>query len=310
VTALALVTALLVAGDQTRLQPWVYQYVVMLLVAARAGGDETPEARASRLDALRVMLAAIYFWSGVQKANVVFLADTFPWLVEPIVRHLPASARPVLQAGGYVVPVVEVFIGIGLLVPRLRAAALLLGTAMHLFILYALGPLGHGVNSVVWPWNLAMIGLLFLLFGDRERVAFGRLWACRPALVRRAALLAFGVLPALNFVGLWHNHLSWGLYSGVFTDAAVHIDRAALSCLPPEVRRHVDTNRRTPVLPVFDWGLEVLNVPPHPHRWVYRRLRDRLCACDPDGRLISFVIYDPARWRPTALETYPCGEAW
>ena len=35
---------------------------------------------------------------------------------------------------------------------------------VHLAALLFLGPLGHNYNWVVWPWNLAMIGLVWALF--------------------------------------------------------------------------------------------------------------------------------------------------
>jgi hypothetical protein len=63
--------ALLAALDQSRLQPWAYQYALMLAVLACAprseGKGETPRFA---LAALAVILANVYFWSGVQKLRL------------------------------------------------------------------------------------------------------------------------------------------------------------------------------------------------------------------------------------------------
>src|SRR5271155_4062650 len=55
--------------DQSRWQPWVYQYLFMgVALAAYPWGDPEaqPERRAAALNACRVIVAATYFWSGLQ----------------------------------------------------------------------------------------------------------------------------------------------------------------------------------------------------------------------------------------------------
>ena len=311
ILGLSLVTALLVLADQNRCQPWVYQYVAMLVVAGPSVRGEPPGGTATRLDALRVMLASIYVWSGIQKINLLFFNDIALWLVEPIADHLPSSVRPLVEASGYAFPAAEIFVGVGLLVSRLQRPALVLGLAMHLFILYAIGPLGHDVNRTVWPWNAVMMSLLWILFGAPARLDVRSLWSSRPVLLRRLAIIAFAVLPAFNFVGLWDAYLSWGLYNNLALEADVYIAPRALPCLPDDVRRHVTRANDRNVLHVWDWAMDVLGAPPYPERWVYRRIRDQLCVCDPGGDLILFELWDPSRWRlPITPEDHRCGEAW
>jgi uncharacterized membrane protein YphA (DoxX/SURF4 family) len=301
IIALAVLTAVLILADQTRCQPWVYQYVVMLLVAAPASRD----AERSHLDALRVMLAASYVWSGLQKLNWNFFADISPWLLEPIARRLPMVAW-----GAHALPVVEILIGVGLLLPgRLRRVACWLGTAMHVLILFILGPLGHDINSVVWPWNVVMIALIWVLFGSGERLRLRALWLHPPALARRVAVLAFALLPALNFVGVAGGYLSWSLYAGMMVDMAIDIAPEALPCLPEAIRQRSDAANNEPIS-IGEWAMDVLNVPPYPERWVQRRLRDQLCPCDPEADLLSFVIWHPRRWRQTTMEMRGCDERW
>ena len=55
--------------------------------------------------------------------------------------------------------------GIGLLLwaPRLRLTAIIAEVVVHGSALLFLGPLGYNYNWVVWPWNLAMPALLWVL---------------------------------------------------------------------------------------------------------------------------------------------------
>ena len=69
---------------------------------------------------------------------------------------------------------------------------------MHLFILIAIGPLGRNFNVVVWPWNLAMIAFLLILFFRRtdEPTLHDIVWG-RGFVFQKVALILFGVMPAL-----------------------------------------------------------------------------------------------------------------
>jgi len=313
IVALAAIVALLVFEDQTRCQPWLYQYILTLLAALPPReGAESGEAERSQLAALRIMTASLYCWSGLQKVNLLFFIDNAPWFMEPITRHVPTWLGPILDASCYALPAVEIFVGIGTLLQRVRRAALLVGLLMHLFILYAIGPLGHDVNTVVWPWNVTMMGLLWVLFGQADQVPIRPLWSYRPALLGRFAIVgAFAILPAMNFLGLWNLNLSWGLYSEMFLEVDVNIDETAMPCLPPEVRQHVKATKDGNVLSIFEWAVDVLNVPPWPAPWVFHRLRDQLCRCDPHGELISFDIWEPVRWQlPIPFKKRRCGETW
>lgn len=78
--ALALIDALF---DQSRWQPWFYQYLFMLLAVALR-----------RKDACRLIIVCIYFWSGMQKLNPGFVHETFPWMFGPVAHFVPAFAAP------------------------------------------------------------------------------------------------------------------------------------------------------------------------------------------------------------------------
>ena len=287
-TVLALILA---ADDQSRWQPWFYQYVVMLaaLAVTRDAGET--------LAAWRVVLVGLYLWSGLQKLNTTFLTQLFPWLVEPVTRLLPPGLQGWVLAGAIVAPVVEIAVAVGLLVPRLRKAAVVGAIATHLFVLGLLGPLGHWTNAVVWPWNAAMAALVALLFWDSDHAA-------RDVLVPRrlgahaAALVLFGILPALSFSGHWDAYLSGALYSGNVKAAAVSVTDAVAARLPEPVRRHVTRNRMgANVLDVWEWSMGELAVPSYPEDRVFRAVARDVCRHAADPADVVLVIFG----RPAAL---------
>ena len=210
--------AFFVVQDESRLQPWFYQYCFMLAAFCLFG-----LSRVGALDALnacRLIVVATYFWSGLQKANASFIQTTHPWLVEPLTTRLPDWAGSALLAGGYAVPMVEAVIGIGLLTRRFRRLAVMGALLMHAFIMLCIGPLGHDHNTVVWPWNFAMVAFVLILFwrapDDTTPSTIldpGRNFSTGFAF-RAAVLVLFAFMPLFNFFGLWASYLSSGLYSG------------------------------------------------------------------------------------------------
>jgi hypothetical protein len=267
-TVLAVVLAL---DDQSRWQPWFYQYVAMLgaLALAHDAGDT--------LGAWRAVLVGLYVWSGVQKLNATFMTHLFPWLVEPVAGILPAALHRVLLGGWMVVPILEILVGLGLLVPRLRNAAVVGAVVIHVVVLGLLGPLGHASNVVVWPWNVAMAALAVLLFWN-DRQPTRRVVVPRRLGAHTVALVLFGILPALSFAGRWDAYLSGALYSGNIKAGALAVSDDVVARLPESARRHVTRNRMgANVLDVWEWSMGELGVPSYPEDRVFHGVGRDLC---------------------------------
>ena len=67
------VGALLMLQDQSRLQPWFIEY--LLLFAAVTFSVKEKAA----LNTCCLILVSVYFWSGVHKMNTSFITNLFPW---------------------------------------------------------------------------------------------------------------------------------------------------------------------------------------------------------------------------------------
>ncbi len=269
---------LLSLWDQSRWQPWFYQYLFLLAAFVFCSAPHGPagaEQPVAILNNARFILSATYVWSGLQKCNVSFLSDVYPWLLEPL---LPKPAPQLVLAVGVGVPVLETALGLGLLVPALRRIAVLLVLAMHAALLFCLGPWGHNWNSVVWPWNLAMMALAVLLFWRTRAVSFRAIVWPGASVYRWLVLLLFGIMPGFNFVGLWDSYLSAALYSGNLIEADIALSATVYQRSPREIQRYCQWCGDHYEVDVDTWSMEELNVPPYPARRVYRRIARSFCA--------------------------------
>ncbi|HSK99741.1 MAG TPA: hypothetical protein VK869_05340 [Rubrobacteraceae bacterium] len=254
VAGLAL-AVLLVLQDQGRLQPWFYQYSFMLGAVGLSRLAQFPTE--SALNACRVIVASTYLWSGLQKAHVNFADSVYPWLIEPLASYLPSWAASPLENGAYAVPVIEVAIGLGLLARPLRLLAVVGAILMHAFILFTIGPWGHDWNLVVWPWNLAMVAFVLILFWRApDNPSFIAVVKPGGSAFRAAVLVLFAFMPALNFFGLWDSYLSASLYSGSIEEGYVY---ATGSPSAPPVR-------------IIYTAMEEMNVSAYPEERVYKKV--------------------------------------
>ncbi len=288
IAALALLF-LLAMQDQSRWQPWFYQYVLMLLVLAFAG-DSREEAL---LNTCCMIVAATYFWSGLAKFNPHFINELFPALLEPLAGKRLAH-DPIVHSLGVTAAFIESATGAALLFPRVRVTALSCAIAMHLFIFISLGPLGHNFNGVVWPWNAAMIAFLFILFFRRTKpFGFREVVWGRNFLFQRIVFLLFGVMPALSFFGLWDQYLSSALYSGNRNSGVIYMTDAVYDRLPGELQNYVtDEGPNRNGLDINSWSYFELSVPSYPEIRIYRSVARKFCSYASDGAGIELRIED------------------
>lgn len=264
--ALAVPLALL---DQTRWQPWFYQYLFMLLVLAAGEGREGGEGDA--LAACGLAVACLYFWSGVQKLNPQFFAEVVPSLA----AALPAWAARLPKPLALLVPLVEICAGVLLLTRRWRRVGLVLALVTHAAVLLLFFPARR--NKMVWPWNAAMAAFVLILFRREGR-------GLRDFLPRRAlspqtlAVVLFGLLPLLSLFGLWERYLSGALYSGNTARAEVRLSRAVAERLPPPVQVKLRGEAEGAWLDLNHWSYVELKVPAYPSERLYRRVAAHLCG--------------------------------
>lgn len=272
-SAFFVLASVYVLFDESRLQPWFYQYLFMMLALAafspKEGDARTP------LRACALAVACVYFWSGVQKLNPQFFAEVLPSLASPYLARLPASFARFATTLGVLIPLTEICVGLMLLTRRWRRAGVVLALVTHAFVLLLFVPFRR--NNVIWPWNVAMAALVLILF--RRGTDGARDFLPRGALsLQTLALVLFGLMPALSLFGLWGQYLSSALYSGNLARAEFTVSERVAGRLPPRVRdklRPADEGFR---LDINHWSYAELNVPAYPSEKVYARAGAALCG--------------------------------
>jgi len=290
----------LFCGDQNRGQPWFYLYWVLLLAALLPA--------ASALAAGRFVISAVYLWAGVQKLGPDYQQVIVPYMMQPVMSWLPPTGATLAKCCLLAAPYVEIFIGAGLWVPKLRRAAMITAVIVHSVALLILGPLGHNQNLVVWPWNFAMVAFVIILF---PKTNLGESW--RDLRHSKTALLLatlVTLLPALGYFGWWDSYFSFALYSGNTAKADLIIVPSLVSRLPEELRGyahplHKDVVAANPGLKdlwVFDmqtWAVSSLDVPPIPEPRNYRSMAKAVARFAEQPTDVQLIIF-PRRGSPQA----------
>jgi hypothetical protein len=295
--------------DQTRWQPWVFQYSFLLAAMARHswnGADVDGEKRT--LNIARLIVASTYAFSGLQKINLNFMENDFPWLVQPITNVFPSAAH-FLHGFGMAAPFVQVAFGIGLLTRRFRRVSLILAVAMHLFILTMFSPAGLDWNNIVWPWTAAMAIFDVLLFSGATEFSWREIvWSRRdPGHV--ATVVLFAILPGLSFFNLWDSYLSAALYSGNLTEAQIYLSDAGKASLPaPIMSRLVRTSPDTNVLNLQRWAIEDLNVTPYPETRVYKAIARHFCGSLRDPTQLVLIVMEQRMFFSRPEIGYRCSQ--
>lgn len=273
------ITALLViAGvsllilDQHRLQPWVWQFSLVILVLATARAE-----RAMTL--LRLLTVGIYIWSGLSKLDATFLTTIGPDLWRGLTGALsfdPASfigLQP--RHAAWLMPTGELIVAGWLAWPPARRFGLIGSVALHGTLLLMLGPWGLNHEPGVLLWNIYFIGQNVLLFGNcfsSGRTVDKHQGQLIPGVPSRWHLAETGValaliLPILEPFG-WYDHWpAWSVYTPGAERVTLLVAGPAANQLPAELRRYLgppDWQTGRQVLRTDLWSLERLGAPIYP----------------------------------------------
>ncbi|HWA84012.1 MAG TPA: hypothetical protein VG820_11280 [Fimbriimonadaceae bacterium] len=279
------IAAILILFDINRLQPWLYEYMLMFV----ALGVWKRNGRGAAWAACGFVILSFYFWSGIQKANMTFATEVFPWLMGPFGE----GAVQAVKGLWFVAPVVETSMGVLLVFPRTRTWGLGLVVLMHGFNLFTLGPLGLNYNSVVWPWNFWMIVLSFILFFRNDEPLLRDAWSTPSG---KAIVVLMGVMPALNFAGLWDGFLSASYYSGRLRDGWIYLTDDGVRHMPETYlfgnKGFAQAPGRPAKIDVTAWAESTINVPPYAEPRVYRALVKNLEAAGVPPQDMLLLVRD------------------
>lgn len=276
-------------ADQNRWQPWQYQYLFTIAVCII-----NYKQPGRLLTGIAFIMFSTYLYSGIGKFNEGYLVLVWDNIFLKKIFKISEAAyqQNTLHYLGYVTALLETLFAIGLLFSKTKKAAAIGMILMHTLVLYAIGPAGINYNIVVWPWNILMIMLLYLLFIRQATVNIHltHLWAG----YNKVILIAWGILPALNYIGLWDNYLSSRLYSGGLPLMAICLKPTDVEndMLQPYLNK-TDTYQLcngSAMINLQNWAMKEMNVPPYPEMRVYRQIEKNWRIMHPLSEA-SFVFY-------------------
>lgn len=283
---------ILIFFDQTRLQPWVYQYLLLLVVLASHNWQREDEFGSNQtLGLVQFLIAGLYFWSGVQKLNFSFSHETLPILLTPLQNRFPSTSLPFVWLG-VGMALIEAFIGCGLLWGRTRNLSVCLAVAMHLSILGLL--IAKDYNSIVWVWNATLMLLVIAAFwksGVSVKQTIQEV-ENRKSIIAKLIVAASLLLPVLSFWGWWDMYLSGALYSGNVEIGVIRVNEEIIEKLPPKAQQSVFKTKSSgeKMLPLFEWAIAELNVPVYPEQRVFKEVFRDVCGLADDKNGIELII--------------------
>ncbi len=240
--AVALHTVLLgvaVLGDQIRLQPEFVSLSIVLLAGVLPARNALG----------RWHVLTLWLWAGIHKALSLGWSFGGASFIAGALDH--SGWRPFFV---WMVPVTEIALGVIALWPRLWPIVRIAGALFHLGIAVVLY-LSHS-NTAVWPWNIALVFLVPMLFRRPDEAP-----PERP--IRRwmnpTIATCLMVYPAGFYVGIGDAYLAHNLYSTNTAQASLCTVEQPQSCgpapflvyenlnvpMPPERRLFVDWFERT-----------------------------------------------------------------
>ena len=311
IALIILLTALLLQ-DQMRWQPWVYIYVAFLVPFVLW---KHPNERL--LPYFQFLLIGVYLWSGAYKFGGSFIESTFDKMLRTMLFIEDAGTRESLHFLGYGIPIIEILIAVGLFFRKSRHLAILFAIATHVIILIYV--ITNQQNSVIYPWNIAMIFLVIFSFYktnnsmiewlfDKAGTSRASVTSNKIKLQIAAGFFFFVFMPVLNPLGLWDNYLSFKLYSGNNGTYCIGLEQDQHKKIDPSLYDYfwkVEEPNGKFWIYVNYWAMDELNVAFYPEERTFKKLAKSFCDGDIPEEKLEFVIFRDGFSRDGAKKIIP-----
>jgi hypothetical protein len=268
----------LILGDQLRLQPWVYQFLVMGTLL----GVLPPR---SALTFCRTYLVSVYLYSGVSKLDRSFVDELGPLFLRTFARVVPIDAsglfKPGREATVLIMPIAEIVVAALLIPRRTRAIGYLGALIIHLTLLLILGPWGLGHSTIVLVWNVALGVEEFFVFwpGSPSRRELAG-WSLREKILGLpfAMVVLMPMSERWGFFDSWPSHALYASHcerSSITMDSAGNFDRMPAAL---RIASKASISQGGWVLNPTDWTRSVRGVPVSPQNRYANGLAEWIAA--------------------------------
>jgi hypothetical protein len=286
----------LLLQDQMRWQPWVYMYVLFILPLIFMRKRDH-----YNLAYFQIILIGIYIWGGVHKLNPAFLDSTFYSITKGFFQIQDELILQQIRPFGYLIPIGEIIMGCMLIFPKYRKTGVTIAIASHFFILVYLSPFGIDYNPIVYPWNVAMIVIVLLLFDKNPNPI--RIWNYadwRSSILNTLAVLLLWIMPLFNYWGKWDHYLSFSLYSGRTSYFYIGMESESTDPNLAEYSAYFEALQGE-YIDVNLWSLTELGVPFYPEKRVFDKLIEHYCKNYSMRYSMIFIEKDPPYDNPNHI---------
>lgn len=273
--------------DQMRWQPWVYIYALFLIPFLH---------KKQTIAYFQIILIGVYIWSGIHKLNPNFIAFTFNDILKYLFEIRNPELIKSLEKAGYLVAAIEIGIGLVLAVPKLRKIGVFLAMGTHLFILLYLSPWGIDTNYIVYPWNIAMVILVFLVFFETENklITWGE-WSAKTRYLNTGAAILIWGMPFLNFLHQWDDYPSFSLYSDKAHRFFIAVEANELPKTDGRLRPYyvkIEGLSGGQIIELHKWAMGELNVPFYPETRLFKTVAQHFCELGISDEKMIFLEYE------------------
>jgi len=250
--------------DTVRWQPWEYMYLCFLLMYII--NFYKPK---SILLLSHIFLVSIYLFSGLHKFNRDFLASVWRdmFLVDFLGLSMVFIVKYKLFFIGLLIPITEVVLAILLVVSKSKRKVSYFLILMHVSILILIGPIGLKYNSMVWPWNLAMIFILMITYAKpiecsyKNKIVPNLYW-----------FVLWFLLPVFSLFGSWYQYFSFNLYSGKGNQMYICISENEKELAPYFEPKSSTFCKGKVYINLQNWALQEIKSVPLPELEIYRKM--------------------------------------
>ncbi|MDQ3192119.1 MAG: hypothetical protein M3Q58_11060, partial [Bacteroidota bacterium] len=232
--------------------------------------------------ALQLLICGVFFWSGIFKFNQLYFSEVVAWFAKPF------NGSIFVQSLGLLLPVLEVFTAIGLLLIKTRKAAIITAIVVHLYYLLVTGPLGNNFNTVLWPWSFAMPLFVLLLFSGKHSYFSQNLTGFFHLNITKATLVLAWIIPIFNLFNIWPAYTSFNIYSGNTNNGILYLSDQTELMLPETVGKLVKNN----TINIKEWSMQELNVPAFPEKRIFLKTRNYMMDFATDSSEVV-LFYQP-----------------
>ena len=186
-------------------------------------------------------------------------------------------------------PFIESAFALGLLTKRFRKISII-GSAIMLFVVMSCLVLGYGWNSSVWPWNLAIFGMVLVLFLGLPDTFGTILNRTKSNLFAIIAIALIILAPLGNFFGLTDHYLAWSLYSGHVPTAILKASPETIAIIAPGVKSTPIPDSKAVLVDFVHLSTASVRVVPYPEIWVFESIFEAICQNNKTDVHLSLTI--------------------